>query len=108
MARKPKQVAKSHPLAIHCSRHGVTPYCLICRHLRENTGLGYWEIRAEPKDPAQAWCEECDALLDEDRGWSDRAEELADFKLYCTGCYRETLARHTRRGWDSGGTPPQE
>ena len=108
MVRKPKQVAESDPLAVHCGRHGVTAYCLICRHLREGVGLGYWAIRAEPEEPAQAWCEECDAALDQDRGWSDRATALADWKLYCAGCYVEALSQHARRGWDSGGTPLPE
>ena len=71
-------------------------------------GLGYWAIKPDPQEPAQAWCEACDAVLDQDRGWSDRAEALADWKLYCTGCYAEALSRHVRRGWDSGGTPLPE
>ncbi len=108
MARKPKQVAESHALAIYCDQHGVTAYCLICQHLRGGVGLGYWAIKPEPKEPAQAWCEACDAVLDQDRGWSDRAEALADWKLYCAGCYAEALSRHVRRGWDSGGTPLAE
>ena len=103
-----EQVAMSHPLAVRCSQHGVTAYCLICRHLWEGIGLGYWDILPEPEEPAQAWCEGCDAVLHEDRGWSDRAEALVDWKLYCAGCYADTLSRHTLRGLDSGGTPQTE
>jgi hypothetical protein len=106
VGRKLKNVAKSHPLAIHCDRHGVTAYCLLCCHLREGTGLGYWAIKPEEKEPAQAWCEACDAVLEEDRGWTDRGTALADWKLYCSECYAETLTRHTLRGWDSGGSTP--
>jgi hypothetical protein len=108
VTRRSKQVSESHPLAIHCDRHGVTAYCIICRHLRESSGLAYWAIKPKSEEPAQAWCEECDAVLAEDRGWTDRGDALADWKLYCTGCYAETLARHTRRGWDSGGPHPAE
>src|SRR5688572_1074100 len=53
--KKPRQVSPSHLLAIQCERHGVTAYCLVCRHLREGNGLGYWAIRSEPEEPAQAW-----------------------------------------------------
>ena len=102
--RKPKQVPESHPLAIHCDRHGVTAYCIICQHLRDGRGLEFWEIKRDGEEPAQAWCEACDAILNADRGWTDRGDAHADWKLYCTGCYRETLARHTRRGWDAGTT----
>jgi hypothetical protein len=105
MAREPKPITESHALAIHCERHGITAYCLICRHLREGDGLAYWAIEPEAEEPAQAWCEACDAVLEQDRGWSDRADDLAEWKLYCAGCYEETLARHILRGWDSGGTP---
>jgi hypothetical protein len=106
--RKPKQVPESHPQAIHCDRHGVTRACIICRHLGEGSGLGFWSIRATPKHPAQAWCEACDRVLEKDRGWTDRACAFAGLKLYCTGCYRDTLARHQRRGWVAGTSPPGE
>lgn len=103
--KKPKQVRASHPLAIHCKRHGVTAYCLICQHLRSEEGLGYFAIAPEPEEPAQAWCEACDRVLEAERGWSDRADAKADWKLYCTGCYEETLARHELRSWVRGTNP---
>ncbi len=37
---------------------------------------------------------------------NDALQVLADWKLYCAGCYAETLARHTRRGWCAGGPTP--
>lgn len=102
MPKKPSQLPETHPLAIHCERHGVTAYCLLCRHLREESGLGYWAIKPEPEEPAHAWCEACDTVLDEEQGWSDRADEQADWKLYCAGCYQEALKRHVRRGSVAG------
>ena len=107
-AHNPKQVSESQPQTINCDRHGDSVSCLICCHLREGTGLGYWAINADPQGPAQAWCEECDMILAEDRGWTDRGDLFADWKLYCTGCYAEALARHTQIGWDSGGVPTVE
>ena len=100
-----KQSNREPQLAIHCERHGVSAYCLICRHLREQSGLKYWAIQPEPGQPAQAWCEACDAVLDEEQGWSDRADAQADWKLHCTGCYEETLARHQFLGWVAGTNP---
>jgi hypothetical protein len=104
-AKKPKQVPDSHPLAIHCARHGVTPFCLICRHLGEGSGLGYFAIKPEADEPAQAWCEACDRVLEAERGWSDRADAAADWKVYCTSCYKEALARHQLRSWLRGTSP---
>ena len=103
--KKPKQVADSHPLAIHCVRHGVTPCCLICRHLGEGSGLGYFAIKPEAEEAAQAWCAACDTVLEAERGWSDRADAQADWKLYCTGCWDEALARHQLRSWLRGTRP---
>ncbi len=105
-AAKPEQVASTHPLAVHCDQHGVTAYCIVCRHLREGRGLGYWAIPPEAEEPGQAWCEACDAVLEEDRGWTDRGDAQADWKLYCAGCYAAALARHSRRGWCAGGPTP--
>lgn len=106
VARKPRQVAESDPLAIHCERHGVTAYCLVCRHLREGVGLGYWALKPEAEEPSQAWCEACDAVLAEDQGWTDRGDAFAGWTLYCAGCYAEALALYTRRGWCAAGPAP--
>jgi hypothetical protein len=73
--------------------------------LRAASGLGYYAIKAEPQEPAQAWCEACDGILEDERGWSDRADAAADWKLYCTGCCRDTLARHQVRSWLRGTHP---
>jgi len=105
MARKSKSAEPSEARRIHCEKHGVTAGCIICRHLCEAKGLGFWSIKPDATGPAQAWCEECDGVLDEDRGWTDRGDALADWRLYCTKCYTKTLKRHRRRGWDSGGSP---
>lgn len=90
---------------INCEEHGEAEYCLICRHLLSGAGLGYFAIEAEPGEPAQAWCGECDAVLEEEQGWSDRADEVADWKLICTGCYEQTLRGHQLVSWVEGTSP---
>jgi hypothetical protein len=99
-----------HPPLIHCAQHGVSPYGIICRHLRDENRLGYLAIRAEGDEPAQAWCEACDTVLEEEQGWTDRADLQADWKLYCTVCYETTLRRHRLRSWVEGTSPesPQD
>lgn len=46
------------------------------------------------EDPAQAWCEACQAVIDEDRGWSDRASDFADWKLICGRCFTSIVNKH--------------
>lgn len=89
---------------IHCARHGIEKYCLICQHLCQSNGLAYWAIQAEPELPAQAWCAACDAVLEQERGWSDRAIAQAGWKHYCALCYEETLESHNFLGWVEGTT----
>lgn len=90
---------------IQCDEHGDTEYCLLCQHLQTGKGLRYFAIKAEPDEPAQAWCQECDEVLEEERGWSDRADETADWKLCCTGCYEQLLEHHQLVSWVVGTSP---
>jgi hypothetical protein len=93
---------------VDCDEHGQSPGCLICRHLREERGLGYWAIRPDDDAPAMAWCIACNAMVTWDRGWTDRASALADWQIYCTFCYDKTLKRHKQVGWCSGGRPQRK
>ena len=92
---------------IDCDEHGPSAACLICRHLREGAGLGYFAIAAEPGESAQAWCEACDQTLAQERGWTDKASAQADWALYCTQCHDETLASHVLRSWVEGTSPEE-
>ena len=96
-----------NPLTIQCAKHGVTPYCLICQHLRGGSGLWYFAIRAEAGEPAQAWCESCDEILEQEQGWTDRADLQANWKLFCTACYETILGRHNLRSWVEGISPDE-
>ncbi len=87
---------------VECAAHGRKDYCIICRHLSEQSGLGFYASTAEVFAPAQAWCEGCDVVLAEERGWSDRAEEFADLKILCLVCYEEMLSQHMFICWSVG------
>ncbi|MES2948921.1 MAG: hypothetical protein V4858_10315 [Pseudomonadota bacterium] len=90
---------------IECEKHGTSQYCIICRHLREKIGLEYFAIQAEPAEPAQAWCAACDHVLEQERGWSDVADQHADWELYCSQCYAESLETHKLVSWVEGSSP---
>src|SRR5262245_29545720 len=81
--------------AVYCEEHGDSFPCILCRHLCEGTGMGYFAIRKDP----WAWCEACDAILEAEQGWSDRLYEFADWEVYCRVCYRKTLRRHQLLEW---------
>ena len=79
---------------IECAEHGTTSYCIICVHLRDESGLEYVASPACQHGPAQAWCKRCDERVARDGGWNEASEAFADLKLFCGECYRKTLRRH--------------
>lgn len=76
---------------IECCVHGASPYALICQHLHLDASLPYLLIEAEQDEPAQAWCEVCDEVVERCRGWDDEANAIADWKLWCTHCFMRDL-----------------
>jgi hypothetical protein len=83
---------------IRCGSHGFSPASAICKHLCQETGLGYFAITLAPNHPCvgQAWCEKCHAVLEEEGGWTDRSKKFADLRLVCTSCYEKVLSKHAR------------
>lgn len=73
---------------------------MICKHLLESNGLGYYRVEVPPgrADYETALCEACDELLWKEEGWTDRLYEFADWKLSCRGCYEKILQRHSLLG----------
>ena len=89
-----------------CERHGTQPYALICAHLAQNSNLSYYLVEEEPGEPAQAWCQACDTVLEAECGWTDHADEQADWKLFCRMCFDEALERHQLESLVEGGPSP--
>lgn len=92
---------------IDCKAHGQLPYSITCKHLIEQAGLGYFAIEAEDDDPAQVWCEECDAVLAQEKGWTDTADAQAGWKLVCAACCADILETHTLVSWVEGKYPDE-
>lgn len=88
----------SNDFTIYCNKHGQSPGCMMCRHLREESGLQYYSQLAFPEvNPSvrMAWCNKCHTVLTRESGWSPEAKTFADMKIVCTPCYDQTLERHT-------------
>ncbi|WP_073217202.1 hypothetical protein [Massilia sp. CF038] len=92
---------------IECKVHGSAAYALICQNLHNDAGLPYLLIEAEPGEPAQAWCETCDEALVRSRGWSDAANAIADWKLWCDPCFASNLEARELITLVAGGPAPE-
>ncbi len=95
-------MTETPPQLIHCDLHGPSKYGIICTHLCEKNSLGYYAISAEEDEPAQAWCKDCDQVLESERGWTEKASNFAEWKLYCSICYQQRLQRQTLIQWVDG------
>jgi hypothetical protein len=81
---------------ILCPTHGENSACVICHHLRSNSGLGYHVIAADDEFYETALCDKCQALLLEEQAWSDQLWNFAGLKLYCRQCFESALEGHQR------------
>lgn len=85
---------------VHCDEHGETQACFVCRHLSESLfsevgGLGF--VASETSDRPQAWCFECDSLLQSRGGeWDTVSESVARVTLACAGCFERMRALNSR------------
>jgi hypothetical protein len=81
-----------------CGRHGTGHPRLVCRHLLEETGLLYHAERPFPGEPfVLAWCLKCEAVLEEEGGWTERVLEFAGLQPVCSGCYKNVVRpKHVR------------
>lgn len=74
---------------VNCAQHGERRSTLVCRHLTRGEKLGFFTAAEDdPENPwPGAWCGACEKLLEEDKGWSERAREFARVTLVCDKCY---------------------
>lgn len=75
---------------VECSVHGKSSATFICQHLANGAGLGF-NAGFDPDEPdalyPDAWCDECNAVLEQEGEWNDTSEAFADIKLVCAQCY---------------------
>jgi hypothetical protein len=77
---------------VQCGVHGKSSATFICHHLSEGEKLGF-NVGFDPNEPddlyPDAWCDQCDEVLEQEGEWNDKSEAFADIKLVCAGCYCE-------------------
>jgi hypothetical protein len=81
-----------------CPEHGERTVAFICTHLLDSLRAGTildgpWIVQTpEPEEPEPAaWCLDCDRLLDEEGGWTDRFDTFSDLRLICDACFEPLL-----------------
>ncbi len=82
---------------MECAMHGDSRPAFICKHLLSADKLGFFESD-EPFDPEwpfkNAWCAECDKVLEQEGEWNDKSESFAGVIAICEGCYEEIKKRN--------------
>ena len=93
---------------VECPDHGEQAPAFVCRHLNLLEPVGF----VEGYDPAhpeqalfQAWCSECDGVLEREGDWNERAEAFAGIRLVCRVCYGRMKSLNRGGDTDAGGTP---
>ena len=96
---------------VHCEEHGETTACFMCQHLSRSLhsrtgGLGF--VVSETAGAPQAWCFECDSLLESRGGeWDTTGASFAGVTLACAGCFERMRVLNTRQRVKAGGRHPR-
>ena len=82
---------------IECAEHGSQQATFVCQHvvqtLRDGIPRGFWCSEESPENPRpDAWCNECEARVQEAGEWNDENEAFAAVTLLCGACYDRVLA----------------
>jgi hypothetical protein len=74
--------------SIFCELHGQQSSAALCSHLVKGAGLGFNAGDPTPENPSpDAFCDTCWKILEEENGWSDRAQRLVPCSIVCGVCY---------------------
>lgn len=75
---------------VECAKHGTSSATFICQHLSEGSKQGF-HMGYDPEDPdalyPDAWCDQCEAILEKEGEWNDVSQAFANIKMVCAACY---------------------
>lgn len=82
---------------IHCIEHGEQQATFVCQHivqtLRDTVPRGFWTSDNPDNPRPDAWCDACEARVQETGGeWDDESEAFAGVSLLCGACYDRAVA----------------
>jgi hypothetical protein len=70
-----------------CALHGRGHATFVCQHLVRGSKLGFFCADDPGDERPDAWCGECDRVMQAEGGWNDRSEQFAKVTLLCSECY---------------------
>jgi len=88
-------VRESH--TVQCVEHGTRPATFVCQHLVTEFGAGFhWGTDPDEPDAwwPDAWCDDCERVLEQEGEWTPRALEAAGLRLLCDRCYEVARERN--------------
>jgi hypothetical protein len=90
---------------LQCARHGPSPTCYVCEHIdMASAGRGFNAALNAGDERPDAWCDECDRLLERVGDWEALGDRHPKVQIVCAGCYDSLRARHERPSFDVGAT----
>lgn len=82
---------------VECNTHGTTNATFLCQHLIVGEKLGF-NLGYDQENPhdlcPDAWCDECEKVLNSEGEWNETSEEFAGIKLLCSHCYEGVRERN--------------
>lgn len=82
---------------VECGTHGTSAATYVCNHLvdGERRGFNYGYSTEDPdRHHPDAWCDECEKILDAEGEWNEKSESLVDIKVLCASCYENLRERN--------------
>ena len=80
---------------VECPVHGTQEMAFVCQHLAQGEKQGF-HLGYDPDHPDElwpdAWCDACEAVLEQEGEWNEKTEQFADIKLVCAQCYEALRA----------------
>jgi hypothetical protein len=76
---------KTEPMI--CESHEGGYATFVCQHLVTGSGLGFFCADEPDDERPDAWCGDCDRILEEEGEWNDTSEAYAQVTVLCSGCY---------------------
>lgn len=80
----------------HCDYHGDRSGRFVCSHLLDNDLQGCFSPDSK-EESIDAWCAECEGILQREGTWNKAAADFAHFRLVCDLCFRDIKARNQIR-----------
>ena len=88
---------------IECATHGTSTATYVCQHLTQGQKQGF-HCGYDSQEPDElwpdAWCDECEKILEAEGEWNDASAAKADIQVVCCSCYEGLREKHWKQDDD--------